>query len=168
MVNKMTKLYGLLFLAIGDVLLVRYFTDRKKKTVLCLWEMIGFLGNITYGVTELKRTLKKAITQEKNPGVFPKIFQENFLHHHAHLPLRDAIKKALEELPLPKEATETMNHYFSIIGKITQKNTEESFRHTKLRLEEILKSLRDELPKTQKLISSGIYSISAMVAILLL
>ena len=162
------KLWGLILLVAGDMLLVNYFTEHKKRPVQCLWEMIGFVGNITSGVTEWKRTLKKAILSEKHCGHFPKMFQAHFSIYQKELPLRDALKKALDELPLPEEAIEILAQYFQTMGKTTNKSTEESFRLSKLRLEEILNELQKELPKAKRLISSGVYSISAMVAVLLL
>ncbi len=164
----MVKLWGLACIIAGDMLLVGYFTDRKQKPVQCLWEMIGFLRSVTCGVTEWKRTLKKAVLEENQPGVFPKLFQKNFVKYQKELPLRDALNKSLESLPLPPEAMEVISHYFDCMGKTTNKDTEEQFRFTRLRLEELLKSMQKELPKAKKLITSGVYSISAMVAILLL
>ena len=152
----------------GDVLLVRYLTDRKKKSVQCLQEMIGFIGGVTYGITEWKRTLEKAILQEKHQGMFPGIFQEKFLEFNQTYTLRDSLQKALEELPISRETTQILSRYFMTVGKDTKKATEDHYRHTKNQLEEILKQLREELPKTEKLIAVGVYAISAMIAVLLL
>ncbi len=164
----MTKLWGIVLLVVGDILLVRYLGEHAKKKVRCLWEMIGFLSTITDSVTGWKRTLEKAILQEKHPGVFPKIFQNKFLKCRESLPLREALQKSLEELPLSKQACETCVHYFQKLGKSTAKSTEECFCQTKRQLENILKQLQAELPKTTKLISASVYSVSAMTAILLL
>ncbi|MBE7019293.1 MAG: hypothetical protein E7413_05405 [Ruminococcaceae bacterium] len=164
----MMKMWGLVLLATADVLLVHYLVERKKKTIRCLREMIGFSGGVTYGITEWKRTLEKAMMQEKHQGMFPKLFQEKLISYRTELSLREAINKALEELPLPYEAAELFSCYFANLGKSTKKYTEEQFRHTKKRLEEMLQSLREDLPKTKKIISAGVYSISGMIAILLL
>ena len=164
----MIKLWGMVCLMSADILLVRYLGERTNKSVRCLWEMIGFLTTVTDSVTGWKRTLEKAILSETHSGVFPKILQKNFGKYRKTLPLRDALQKALKELPLPKEATEICILYFQKLGKSTEKSTEECFYQTKQRLEEILKQLREELPKTTKLISAGVYSASAMLAVLLL
>lgn len=162
----MHKIFGLVMLALGDVLLVRYCKDKKQQPSQCLWEMIAFLSGLTYSMTEMKRTLEKAICQEKNQGYFPKIFQKEFALQKEKLPLREAIDKALEILPLPREASGIISHYFSVIGKATKKSTEESYQAAKLRLEEILAALRKENEKAQKLISASVYATSAMAAIL--
>ena len=164
----MLKLWGIVLLITGDVLLVRYLGEQAKKKVRCLWEIIVFLGTVTDSVTGWKRTLEKAILQEKHPGVFPKIFQNKFSQHRKVLPLREALKTSLEELPLTKESCETCTRYFQKLGKSTEKSTEECFCQTKRQLERILKQLQEELPKTTKLISASVYSISAMTAVLLL
>lgn len=164
----MTKLYGLIFLAAGDVLLVRYLTDRKKKRVQCLQEMIGFLTSVTYSVTEWKRTLEKAILKEQHPGMFPHLFQERFSKWYQSVPLRDALCKALEELPLCTNAKDALSRYFMMVGKDTKKTTEEHYHHTRRQLEECLTVLEKELPKTKKLIAVSVYATSAMAAVLLL
>ena len=83
--------------------------------------MIGFTGGVTYGMTEWKRTLEKAITQEKKQGKFPKLFQEKFVVCRKTVSLREAIVYALGELPLQKEATELLSCYFAELGKSTKK-----------------------------------------------
>ncbi len=164
----MTKLWGLLLLTLGDVMLVRHLCDKTKKQIRCLWEMIGFLGAVTHGVSQWKRTLEKAILQEKYQGEFPKILQEKFAAYRKNSPLRDALQKALKELPLPEEACEICSRYFSQLGKVTEKSTVEYFLQSKKRLEALLEHLQEEVPKTTKLISAGVYSISAVMAVLLL
>lgn len=163
----MLKWYGLLLLTIADLLAIRYLSEQKKKTIQCLQEMTVFLGNITYGVTEWNQTLEKAILQE-NSAFFPKCFQKSVDTFQKTHPFRKALVLALDDLPLPEEATELISRYFSVIGKDTKKLTEEHYRHIKNRLEMILGNLQTELPKTKKLIATGICSGSAMVAVLLL
>ena len=162
------KLWGTVLILLGDVLLVHQLTGQKKKTVQCLWEITGVLTDVTSGVTQWKQTLKKAITEEKKRDKYAAMFREKFLQHNQTLPLREALEKALEELPLPKEAILLCSRYFSILGKVTDQTAEESFQHTKLQLEFILKQLQEELPKKQKLIRAGVYSMSALATVLLL
>ena len=164
----MTKLYGLILLASGASLLVGHLTERKKHRIQCLQEMIGFLSGVTYGITEWKQTLEKAILQEKHPGVFPALFQKKFSELNKALPLRDALCKALEELPLLTPVKEALSRYFTVVGKDTKKTTEEHYYHTKRQLEESLTLLQNELPKTKKLIAVSVYATCAMAAVLLL
>lgn len=164
----MRKLWGTALIFFADVLLVRYLTERKKTAVQCLWEITGFLADVTYDVTQWKQTLEQAIADEKHQGFFPGIFREKFAKHRKTLPLRDALQKSLEALPLPKDASTLCARYFSVLGRVTDKSAEESFLHTKLRLEEILNQLQAQLPQKQKLIRAGVYSASALATVLLL
>lgn len=164
----MIKLYGLVFLILGDALLVRYLIEVKKKRIQCLREMIGFLSGITYGVTEWKRTLGKAVLMEHHCGTFPRLFQQRFSEWNQMFPLREALCKSLEDLPLPDEAKRVLSHYFMMLGKDTRKPTEDRYLHTKHQLEEVFQKLQEELPKSKKLIAVSVYAISAMAAVLLL
>ena len=164
----MIKWLGLLCLISADWLLIRYAFDQKQKPVQCLWEMIGFFGGVTHRVTEWKQTLDKAIKEEADTAIFPKLFQKNYAVFRESLPVRESLENALKKLPLPNETIKIFFQYFAIIGKSTDKNTEERFQHTKSRLEEILIQLRQELPKAKKMTSASVCSISAMVAVLLL
>lgn len=164
----MIKLYGLVFLIAGDVLLVRYLTEIKNKRIQCLREMIGFLSGVTYGVTEWKRTLEKAVLLEQHCGTFPRLFQKHFSEWIQTIPLRDALCKSLEELPLPDEAKRVLSHYFMMLGRDIRKTTEDRYLHTKHQLEEVFQELQEELPKSKKLIAVSVYAISAMAAVLLL
>ena len=164
----MTKIWGLFCLTVADVLLVRYLVDQKQKPSQCLQEMIDFFSDVTHWVTEWKCTLEKAVFKEQESREFPRLFQKKTVFFQKKLPIRDALKSAIRELPLSKEATDSFSHYLSVIGKATDQSTEECFRSIKRRLEEQLDDLKKQLPKTKKLVSAGVYSFSATVAILLL
>lgn len=164
----MIKLYGLIFLILGDVFLVRHLTEYKSKRVQCIREIISFLGDVTYGVTEWKQTLEQAILHENANETFPRIFRNEFSAWRQSLPLREALCKALETLMLPEEAQRELAHYFMTLGKDTKKNTEDRYLHTRNQMEELLKQLQKELPKSKKLIAVSVYATSAMITVLLL
>lgn len=167
MIN-MLKLYGIAMLIIADLLLVKHLISQKKQTVQCVQEMTVFLGTVTYGVTEWKKTLEEAILIKQQTAFFPKLFQEGFLNYKKTLPLREALEQSLKELPLPEEVTGLLSQYFVVIGKHTKKDTEECYQHIRHQLEEQLISLQKEFPKAKKLITTGVCTTSAMAAILLL
>ncbi len=164
----MLKLYGLTALILADLLLVKHMTAQKKQAVQCLQEMIVFVNTVTYGVTEWKKTLEEAILTQQRENTFPKMFQQKFLKLKKVFPLRDALKQALKGLPLSEEATELMNQYLFILGKDTKKSTQEHYQHIKSQLKTHLDTLQKEFPKEKKMITAGVCSASAMVAILIL
>ena len=165
------KLFGVIIIAIGNIILLLNYESSKKKKITSSKDLLCFMQYLNTNVLEQKMTLPDAIYNLKGKisdyiDSFIRITDIKNEKNTVRQTLIASMKKYFSDCDA--ELLKCVTDYINILGTTDKKTMYDNYNVLYNESTEIIEKLKKEYKKNIKLTGATVFGISSMVVLMLI